>query len=289
MCDNRDVPLPFEDDLETVLASWAQHGLAAGHSDRTIQGRTYTILRLSSSVSPLTATPDDLIDWLAGLTGRDGQPMKRSSKATYRAQVRSFYTWLHDTGRRDDDPSTRLPNPKAPRGIPHPVTPGEVERILAACADERAVNTRAYVILGAFAGLRVHEIAKVRGEDIRGTEILVTGKGGTESSVPMHPVVARLAETMPARGYWFPTSGAQGHVHRCSVSTAIRRAMDRASVPGVPHALRHHFCTQVLRSSGGDLRTTQRAARHATPATTAIYTQVADETLSRAIFGIPAA
>lgn len=65
--------------------------------------------------------------------------------------------------------------------------------------------------------------------------------------------------------------------------------MKRAGVTGTPHGLRHHFGTQVLRASGGDLRTTQRALRHASPATTAIYTQVADEALFRAIGGIPAA
>lgn len=287
--DNGDVPLPFNEGLEDVLAAWAQRGLAAGHSDRTIQGRIYTIRRLADSVNPMTADDFELVTWLADLTGKDGEPVKRSTLATYRAQIRAFYSFLVDTGRREDDPSSRLPRPRTPRGVPHPLSPAEVGRVLAACADGRAATTRAYVLLGAFAGLRVHEIAKVRGEDFRGDEILVTGKGGVVSSVPMHPLIAELAATMPRSGYWFPTSSKSGHVNRCSVSTAIRRAMDRAGVPGVPHALRHHFCTQVLRASGGDLRTTQRAARHASPATTAIYTQVADETLNRAVFGIPAA
>lgn len=61
----------------------------------------------------------------------------------------------------------------------------------------------------------------------------------------------------------------------------------RAGVTGTPHALRHHYGTQVLRTSG-DLRTAQRALRHASPASTAIYTQVADDALYRAIAGIPA-
>lgn len=40
--------------------------------------------------------------------------------------------------------------------------------------------------------------------------------------------------------------------------------------------------------TSGDLRTAQRALRHASPASTAIYTQVADDALYRAIAGIPA-
>lgn len=174
------------------------------------------------------------------------------------------------------------------RGVPRPVTSAQVEAILGACADTRARQTRAYVILAAYAGLRVHEIAQIRGEDVRDGELLVDGKGGSRSSVPMHPAVAALADVMPRRGWWFPTDGIEGHVHRCSVSSAIARAMRRADVPGTPHALRHHYGTQVLISSGGNLRVTQRALRHASPATTAIYTAIADDSLRMAIAAIPA-
>lgn len=285
------VPLPFDEDAADVLAAFRQHGLAAGHSDRTIDSRESTLRRLArDGVDPLTATRDDLTDWLADLRDtRSGEPVTRSTRATYRAQLRAFFAWMVDTGRMDEDPAARLPNPRPKRAVPRPVTPRQVAAIIAACADPRARTTRAYVILAAYAGLRVHEVAKVRGEDFADGQVYVYGKGGTVSTVPLHPTILDLAETMPATGYWFPSPAASGHVSRCSVSTAIRRAMDRAGVPGTPHGLRHHFGTQVLRSTGGDLRTTQRLLRHASPATTAIYTQVADETMARAVAGIPAA
>lgn len=288
--ENEDVPLPFPESLADTLDAWRLRSMAAGHSERTIDARRTTIERLArDGVRPLAATQDELTEWLANLTGRDGRPVKRSTKATYRAQLRAFYGWLGDSGRREDDPAMKLPTPKAPRGVPHPLTPIEVVKVLEACADPRAWQTRAYVTLAAFAGLRAHEIAAVRGEDFRADEIRVVGKGEASSTVPMAPVIRRLSMTLPSTGFWFPTNSASGHVHRCSVSSAIQRAFKRAGVVAVPHALRHHYCTQVLRSSGGDLRTTQRAARHATPATTAIYTQVADETLTRAVLGIPGA
>lgn len=272
-----------------MLRAFRQHSLAAGHSARTIDNRTYTIRRLVAEGLDLwTCDRDELTDWLATLRGRDGAEVERSTRATYRAQIRSFFAWMVDTGRREDDPSLKLPTPKVGRNLPRPVTPSQVQKILEACADQRAKQTRAYVILAAYAGLRVHEVAAVRGEDVLDGELMVRGKGGTRLTVPLHPAIAALAEGMPAAGWWFPSDTDVGHVHRVSVSQAIKRAMTRAGVPGTPHALRHHFGTQVLRSSGGDLRTTQRAMRHASPATTAIYTQIADETLSRAISGIPA-
>ena len=289
--DNGDVPLPFPETLADVLVAWRQRGLAAGHSERTISARAGTIMRLrAGGVEPLEASADELERWMANLVdAATGEPVKRSSKATYRSHLRAWFLWLVESGRREDDPSAQLPTAKAPRGLPRPVSPGDVERILAACSDARARQTAAYVLLAAYAGLRVHEVAKVRGEDFRGGEIAVTGKGGVSSTLPLVPVIARLAETMPRSGWWFPTNSSSGHVHRCSVSSAISRAMKRAGVSGTPHSLRHFYCTQVLRATGGDLRKTQRLARHASPATTAIYTQVLDDELLRAAAAIPGA
>ena len=283
--------LPFEEGLEEVLSAWQRHALAAGHSDRTITSRAYTIRRLATcGIDPLTATRDDLTDWLASLVdSRTGQPAKRSTKATYRAQLRAFYAWMIDTGRVQDNPADRLPTPKPGRGIPHPVTLAQLRAILDACSDPRAATTRAYVLLAAYAGMRVHEIAKVRGEDFLGSEVRISGKGGADLTVPLHGVLVELVDAMPRKGYWFPSSSPRGHVDRSSVSSAVKRAMVRAGVPATPHSLRHFFGTQTLISSGGDLRTTQRMLRHASPATTAIYTQVADDTMRRAVGGIPAA
>ena len=280
---DRDVPLPLPETLSDTLDAWRLRGLAAGHSERTINARHGTIRRLAHEHDPLTVADDDLMGWMAALE------LSRSSKATYRSHLRAWFGWLVESGRRDDDPSARLPTPKAPRGLPRPVSPADVTAILEACADGRARRTHAYVLLGAFAGLRVHEIAKIRGEDIRGDEIAVTGKGGVTATVPLVPVLARLADTMPRSGYWFPSDAPSGHVHRCSVSSAVSRAMRRAGVTGTPHALRHFYCTQVLRATGGDLRKTQRLARHASPATTAVYTQVLDSELLAAAANIPGA
>lgn len=282
------VPLPFEETLADVLAAWRRHGLAAGHSDRTIDSRAYTLKRLAASgVDPLTADRDALTDWLADLRdSRTGEQAKRSSKATYRAQIRAFYAWMVDTGRREDDPTLKLPRPKPGRGVPRPVSPEQVRLILDSCRDPRTGSTAAYVTLAAFAGLRVHEIAKVRGEDFQGDELLVRGKGDVLLAVPLHDAVAALAAGMPRSGYWFPSSVSRGHVDRSSVSSAIKRAMVRAGVPGTPHALRHHFGTQMLLASGGDLLATQQALRHASSATTQIYAQVANESLKRGVTSI---
>lgn len=280
--------LPLGETLDDALRAWARWAGAAGNSQRTITARAYTVRRLAESLDPLTAERGQLIDWLIDLRGKTGRAVTKSSRATYRAQLRAFYAWMLDTGRRTDNPAERLPKVRTGRRLPRPFSVEQVEQMLAACADPRSRAVRAYIILSCYAGLRAHEIAKIRGEDIQDGLLYVCGKGDVEAYVPLHPKVRDLAATMPARGWWFPTYGAEGHVHRCSVSSAVKRAMDRAGVPGTPHAGRHFYGTQALRASGGNLRVAQRALRHASPATTAIYTLVADEELRHAIEGIPA-
>ena len=268
-------------DLGPLLAEFDANGRSAGHSGRTRAARAATVVRAArDGVDMVSASRGDLVAWLAGL------PVSRNSRATYRAHIVAWFKWLVLSGHRSDDPAATLPAVGAPRGIPHPVTPAEVARILAACEHPRAATTRAYVLLAAFAGLRAHEIAKVRGSDFAGGVVRVDGKGGVVSTVPVHPLIADLAATMP-NGYWFASDTPAGHVRRESVSLAIGRAMRRAGVANVPHGLRHHFGTEVLRATGGDLRMTQRAMRHASPATTAIYPLIADDALASAVHGIP--
>jgi site-specific recombinase XerD len=67
---------------------------------------------------------------------------------------------------------------------------------------------------------------------------------------------------------------------------------------GVPqpmglHMLRHAYATALLRATedggaGANLRVTQELMRHASPATTAVYTQVTDQERRRAVLNLAA-
>ena len=62
------------------------------------------------------------------------------------------------------------------------------------------------LLLAALAGLRAHEIAKVRGHDVDSDArtLYVIGKGGHAATIPTAPATGRDRRTMPARGLWFP-------------------------------------------------------------------------------------
>lgn len=127
--------------------------------------------------------------------------------------------------------------------------------------------------MGAFAGLRVHEIAKVRGQELdRVTGLLtVTGKGQRVDRIPLHPVLLKDAERYPKRGYWFPTfTDEPNHVGSEAIRRTIIDAFSRVGITMTPHQLRHYFATALL-ASNVDSRIVQKLMRHANLSTTALY------------------
>ena len=149
-------------------------------------------------------------------------------------------------------------------------------------------RTRAMILLCAYQGLRIHETAKVKGEDIDFTQgtLETIGKGGYRALLPMSDVTRQLAYVMPQRGYWFLNLNGDP-IKPNSASDTVGKAMKRAGVQGSSQQLRHWFATTLLERDV-DLRTVQELLRHANLATTAIYTEV-DESQMRAAIDMLAA
>jgi integrase/recombinase XerD len=277
------------------LDRWAAWMRAAGRSPATIRTRLagmQTLCRHAGVTSVTAITGDQLTAWLADCS----KPWTRS---TYYMTVKCWTAWALAEGVICADPTARLAKPRTPKCVPRPVSDAVVRRLLTgdvtpegsgpniSCPNVRT-RVRTYVALAALAGLRVSEIAKVRGEDVEtppGPEdggelcansngwLYVDGKGGTRAAIPLHPQLATIAATMPPVDWWFPHNGS--HVSGEWVSACIRRALRAVGSNATAHQLRHSFGTAVLRSSH-DLRVTQELLRHSSPASTAIYTQVAD-------------
>ncbi len=250
--------------------AWAADMRAQGLSTRTIDERTRIIRRVTSATGQAADafTREALVSYLGA------EEFSPNTRQSYWSALRAWHQWLLVTGRRTDDPTATMKKPKTPRGVPHPVSPEDLARLLTV---DMWPSTRAMILLAAYAGLRVHEIAKIRGEDIHGDEIRVQGKGDRVDYLPLHPVLQDLARDMPRHGWWFPSPAhSTHHIDRASVSASISRAMRRAGVKGSAHWLRHFYGTQLLRT-GTDIRTVQELMRHASLQTTARYTEVTDE------------
>ncbi len=255
-----------------TLTDWRRWQEAQALSERTIADRLAVVRRLleHTGADPLELTPNDIIRFI----GRPGP--SATTKATYHATIRAYCQWLVRVGLRVDDPSLHTPTPKRTRGRPRPIPTGNLELLLATASRRR---TRMMILLAAAAGLRVHEIAKFHGEDLDMTNavITVTGKGGRTAMIPAHSAIVELAAEFPRHDFWFASYAAQGsdrpHVSRAAVYQAIADTMKRAGVVGTPHQLRHWYGTALL-EEGVHMRVVQELMRHATIATTELYTRV---------------
>lgn len=136
--------------------------------------------------------------------------------------------------------------------------------------------------------MRVHEIAKIRGEDISpvaGT-ITITGKGGRTDTLPAHQLILQQASLYPRHGLWFPSPKDPAvPVRAKTVSRVISDAFDRADAPATAHQLRHYFATSLLRA-GTDSRVVQSLMRHESLATTGRYLAVDVDQQRAALSGL---
>ena len=280
--DAEGVRLPFTHRAETlgdVIEEYSAELRAGGAMPRTVLARVggVTVLGQSCGKDPRWASTTDVTRWL-------GDPeLKAWSRTTYYGHARAWFAYLGATGRRNDDPTVRLKRPRAPRGVPRPLPRAQITDALAASGT----NSRAFILLAAYAGMRVHEIAKIRGEDVTAASIRIVGKGGHEEVVPTHPLIWAEAGERPGSGYWFPSHARGGHMVAGSVSTSVRRVLSTIGIDGHAHQLRHSFGTEVLRSSGGNVRVAQILLRHASLASTMIYTFVEQEEARAAVLGLP--
>lgn len=258
---------------DPLLQEWMLWQLAARLSDVTVNERIRVIREFAdeSMIPAHRAEPLHIIRWLAMHT-----EWSASTAATYHSYLRAWFKWLCIMDYRADNPMVKLHAPRYPERFPRPVSDDDLVLLLAIRMHHR---TRVMVLLAALAGLRVSEIARVRGEDfdLAAPKLYVLGKGQTRKWLPLHPLLAETALTMPRRGWWFPANARRpgDHVHSKSVSDIIGNAMRRAGARGTPHSLRHWIGTTLL-DDGADLRTVQELLRHASVATTQIYTNVPD-------------
>jgi site-specific recombinase XerD len=258
---------------------------AAGLSERTVRDRADQIrlvsLRLDRNVFGLTE--DDVAAYLS-------QPhLGPGTRRTYGQSLRQWHLFLQQQGIRVDNPMLGIKLPKIPEHHPRPVANAHLQKLL---ATRMHMRTRGMILLGGYAGLRAGEIARVRTEDIDldSGVIHIKGKGAKVRYVPLHGQITDYVRySAPSRGWWFPYGGKRDAikpVHARSAGTCIKKAMERAGVPGTAHSLRRWFAT-TLSEEGVDLRVIQQLLGHASLATTQRYLLVSPGRATDAVTRLP--
>lgn len=268
------------------MNEWIERHVAfmksAGRAPDTIDDRRVVLRRLDRELplGILEATVEELEDWLAR------SDWSNQTKATYYGHIVGFYRWAADPNRRPHlsyDPSVSLTRPSVPRTTPRPVTDAELALVLSRAEGKY----RVFCLLAAYAGLRAVSISKLRREDISETGIVVAGKGGKETTLPIHPEIWRSVRDFPAGPIARKADG--GRQNAKNISALTSRHLNRVLGPNTIalHRLRHWYATSMLRR-GVNLRVVQELLMHSSITTTAIYTEVTSEERRLAVGTLPA-
>jgi integrase/recombinase XerD len=272
-------------DVESFLAL-----LAARRAPRTVEAYRRDLEQLRAYLDKPVgeATREDLERYTAQMRA-DGLSPATIARRT--AASRSFFKQLQLLGERDDNPAAAIELPRRPRRLPKTLSPGEVERLIAAAAgtQPRDLRDQALVELLYGAGLRVSEAVGVEkaGVDLDDRIVRVLGKGGKERIVPVGRPAVEAVRRYLSRGRPFLDkrhrpelflNARGGPLTRAGAFLILRRLAGQAGLEPErvhPHLLRHSFATHLL-EGGADLRSVQEMLGHADLSTTELYTHVSD-------------
>ena len=215
-----------------------------------------------------TATRGDVETWWTSRAH-----LSAATRANDLACLRAFYKWCARWEHRGDDPSIRLDAPKVAKGLPHPTSRTDLRKLLEGALPPDL--TRA-VALGAYAGLRVSEVAALdwRDVDLEARRARVLGKGQKWRLVALGVIL--IDYLLPDTGRNVVT-GTDEVYSAAQLQRRVNRAMKVAGIDGTFHSLRHRYGTLAYQATL-DLVAVGRQMGHTSPVTTVIYAAASDDT-----------
>ena len=215
-----------------------------------------------------TATRGDVETWWTSRAH-----LSAATRANDLACLRAFYRWAIRWEHRGDDPSIRLDAPKVANGLPHPTSRTDLRKLLEGALPPDL--TRA-VALGAYAGLRVSEVAALdwRDVDLEARRARVLGKGQKWRLVALGVIL--IDYLLPDTGRNVVT-GTDDVYSAAQLQRRVNRAMKAAGIDGTFHSLRHRYGTLAYQATL-DLVAVGRQMGHSSPVTTVIYAAASDDT-----------
>ena len=231
----------------------------------------------------------DLSDYMAWLGELDLAP---ATISRHIVTVKVFFRYLQLEGVLTDNLAELLGTQKLWQRMPHVLSPGQVDALLAAprkATDRYWLRDRAVLELLYATGCRASELCGLTTADVHLDDgfCRCRGKGDKERVVPLSQLAGRtiaryLEEERPQMAAvaaepppWLIVTRSGRRLARESLWEMIKKYAARAGVDAQisPHSLRHSFATHLL-AGGADLRQVQEMLGHASIATTQIYTHV---------------
>lgn len=223
--------------------------------------------------------------------------LPRGSAKLLTVALRSLLAFLHVEGIVGGSLASCVPTVASWRlsGLPRPLAPDEVRRLLRSCEGRGAVGLRdrAVLLLLVRLGLRAGEVAGLELSDIdwRGGDLVVRGKGDRTERLPLPDDVGDAVASYlhqarpvrcPSRRVFLRVKAPWRGLTSGGVTQVVAGAARRAGLEAMSaHRLRHTAACELLRA-GSSLEEIGQLLRHRSALTTAIYAKV-DRTALRAL------
>lgn len=244
-----------------LVEEFASYQRFRGFSQATIARRTWTLNHLAAELDGrplLVVTSREIIRFLSE---------RPTAQTRYHllSDIRQLFVWARKQGYTEANPTADIDVPRLPKRAPTPMTFDQIMRVLAVARDP----ARLMIMLGAYAGLRVSEIAVLHTDHLEHQARIVVrnGKGGKDRIIPVAPELALALACWTAHHQGPLFKGATPD----SISEHIRRTFHRAGVHARPHDLRHSFATAAAKSCNGNLVLVAALLGHADLKTTQRY------------------
>lgn len=242
---------------------------------------------------PEQVGPAEILRFMAWLAARGLGPR---SRARALVALRMFHKFLLAEGYAPSNPTALIEAPRSLATLPHTLSPGEVERLLAAPGGDGALDLRDRAMLEVLyaTGLRVSELVALQLGDLQLDVgyLSAFGKRSKQRIVPLGESAVTELRRYLTYGRPGLQRGREGRtlflnrvgegLTRQGFWKIIKRRAQEAGIGKkiTPHTLRHSFATHLL-ENGADLRSVQTMLGHADISTTQIYTHVTRERLKR--------
>jgi integrase/recombinase XerD len=242
-----------------------------------------------------SVSKDDLIAYVMSL--KADREYASATVARKVAATKSFFHYLVECGRVENDPTADLDSPKVRKYLPTSLSEADVERLLRAPLNSESVRSlrdSALLELLYATGMRVSEIVDLNVENVNLDRLVVhcvsRGQRGKERLIPIYSraVEALQGYLEEGRPKLSRDEGEQAlflnhrgrRLTRQGLWLIIRKYVEEVGItaPVTPHTLRHSFATHLL-SGGADVGQVQGLLGHANISTTQIYAQISQERL----------
>lgn len=276
--------------MTDLIADYERHLRRLDRSPNTIATYIRT-LRQADRELPYglaQANTDELEDWIFSTSPakRGGGERGKTTRSHYARILRGFGKWAADPKRPrlNFDATAELPTIKPPKRKPRPTR----EETLAALVQRVPTPQLAWILLGAYGGLRCCEISRLDREDITEERIWLHGKGEKERFVPMHPLIWAAVKDLPPGPVARDETGRR--LTEGQVSHRGNYRITKAVGGGVTsmHKLRHRFGTQTYDGTR-DLVAVQELLGHSDPGTTRLYVEMNRDRMAAAVASLPVA